>query len=392
MELLFVYDDKVAEDNDGNFYTSSTFSQTVFDRYLQHFEHITLIARKADDTADCSKMNRLNSDKVSVKIIPNLRAGIKDYFSPVKRKMFKDCIRREITPERAVIIRVPSDSGAVAAKYCKKIGKPYLTEAVGCPWDSYRNHSVRGKIMAPFEFLRQRQAVRNADYTVYVTNSFLQRRYPTKGIAAAISDVELQVMDDDVLGRRLESIENRKGRLIIGTAAAIDVPYKGQRYVIEALAKRKAEGDTGYEYHLAGGGDRSFLANLAKSLEVEDQVIFEGSLPHDKMFDWLDGIDLYIQPSTVEAMPRALIEAMSRGLPAIASKVGGMPELVDNEAIFEKRDAEAISEKIKALNKVAMKTMAEVNFVQVKPFQKELLKEKRSQFYADFADLSKRNQ
>jgi glycosyltransferase involved in cell wall biosynthesis len=52
------------------------------------------------------------------------------------------------------------------------------------------------------------------------------------------------------------------------------------------------------------------------------------------VFDWLDAIDIYVQPSRQEGLPRALIEAMSRGLPAFGARTGGIPELIDEKFLF----------------------------------------------------------
>lgn len=388
-ELLFVYDGSVASDDEGNFYAGTAFSQSVFERYLRHFDHITLIAIPERKQTDLSKMNRLDGEKVSVVFLPYLRGSLKDFLSLKKNREFKRIICEQITPDRAVIVRLPSTSGSIAAAYCKKIGKPFLAEIVGCPWDSYRNHSLRGKVLAPFEYLRQRRAVKKASHVVYVTDSFLQKRYPARGLTAAISDVELQSIDDGVIEKRMKKISETGGKLLVGTAAAVDVPYKGQRYVIEAIAKCKARGKNGIEYHLAGGGNKAELENLAKSLGVEDCVVFDGTLPHDEMFCWLDRMDLYIQPSTVEAMPRALIEAMSRGLPAFASRVGGMPDLIGDDALFVNRSINEIANYLAGVDKAEMINMAEKNFNKAKEFDKELLAKKRYDFYAEFAAEAK---
>lgn len=389
MDLVYIYEDKVAQDGNGNYYTGSAFSQAVFDRYLKHFDRITLLMRKAkvepDDMETLSHMNRIESDRIDVVFLPDPRESLKSFLSPELRRRYKKIITDNITDDRAVIIRAPSDSGAIAAKYCKKIEKPYLAEAVGCPWDSLWNHSTSGKVLAPFMWLKMRHTMKNAAYAVYVTDKFLQSRYPTDGISAALSDVEILQSSDAVLEKRLEKINSKSETLKIGTAGALHVQYKGQRYVIEALSSLKNKGNTKFEYHLAGGGDNSNLKKLAENLGVSDQVFFDGVLPHDKMFGWLDGLDLYIQPSTVEAMPRALIEAMSRGLPAFASKVGDMPELLDSSDIFHKASSDEIAEMLGCVVKRDVAEMAVRNFKRAQSFEKEKLEQRRNVFYAQFA-------
>ena len=396
MDMVFVYEDKIAQDAAGNYYTGSAFSQEVFDRYLQHFDHITLLMRKSDvdpnDTETMSKMNRISSENIEVVLLPNTSASVKAYLDPRIHAEFKRIVLNELKPDRAVILRAPSDSGTIAADYCHSHGIPYLAEAVGCPWDSLWNHSMKGKVLAPKMRDDMRRVMRNASYAVYVTSEFLQGRYPTNGKSAAISDVELQPIDNDILEKRLKKIRSHSGKFKVGTAGALHVAYKGQRYMIEALSKLKEQGNITFEYHLAGGGDSSMLQSLAEQLGVSDQVIFDGVLRHDQMFSWFDDLDLYIQPSIVESMPRALIEAMSRGLPALGSIVGGIPELLGEDCIFPRKDVKAISELLEELYPAGMCSMAERNFMRAKQFQKDLLEKKRFDYYSAFAAKAKEKQ
>lgn len=216
MDLLYVYDDKIACDRDGNYYTGSAFSQEIFDRYLAQFDTLTLVMRRApvspDDVQTLARMNRLTDARIRVVFYPDRRESLRAFLSLRRYREIRQIITRSITPERAVIVRVPSDAGTIAARFCRRIGKPFLAEAVGCPWDSLTHHSLRGKVLAPGAWLRMRWCMRHAPYAVYVTNAFLQRRYPTHGISAAISDVELAPADAAVLARRLEKICTHSGQ------------------------------------------------------------------------------------------------------------------------------------------------------------------------------------
>ena len=396
MDMVFVYEDKIAQDAEGNYYTGSAFSQEVFDRYLQHFDHITLLMRKADvdpnDVETLGKMNRIDRERIDVVILPNTSASIRSFLDPRVHAQFKQAVLNELKPDRAVILRAPSSSGTIAADYCRANGIPYLAEAVGCPWDSLWNHSMKGKALAPGMWKDFRRTMRNADYAVYVTSEFLQRRYPTKGKSAAISDVELQPMDDAILEKRLEKIRSHSGNIKLATAAAVNAAYKGQQFVIEALAKLKAQGNTSFEYHLAGGGDPSALRDLAERLGVSDQVVFEGSLPHEAMFSWLDEMDLYIQPSLQEGLPRAVVEAMSRALPALGAHTGGIPELLGEDCIFPRKGTDEIAAMLLQISAEEMLSMAKRNFAHAKQFQKELLEQKRYEFYSAFAAQAKEKQ
>lgn len=391
MDLLLVYEDKAALDREGNVYIGTAFSNSALECYFQHFDQVIMLVRHADvspdDTKRLSGMNKVTTNRLSVVFLPNPTADMKSFFDPKVHREYKRTVLEQIKPDRAVIVRVPSDSGTIAADYCHKIGKLYLAEAIGCPWDSLWNHSMKGKVLAPIARENMRRVMRNAPYSVYVTNRFLQQRYPTEGITAAISDVELQPMEQDVLDARLAHIRNHRGKIKIATSGGL-VAYKGQHFVIKALASLKRQGITDFEYHLAGSGDDEMFRNLAKELGVENQVIFEGRLSHEQMFSWLDGMDLYIQPSLTEGMPRSLIEAMSRGLPSLGTHTGGIPELLGPDCTFPRKGVDMIAKMTASLTPNGMEKMAKINFDRVKVLQKKVLEQKRYDFYATFSKVA----
>ena len=68
--------------------------------------------------------------------------------------------------------------------------------------------------------------------------------------------------------------------------------------------------------------------------------MFNGVLPSGQpVLNWLDDIDIYVQPSFQEGLPRALVEAMSGGRPAFASTTGGIPELLPADCLHCPGDA-----------------------------------------------------
>ena len=94
-----------------------------------------------------------------------------------------------------------------------------------------------------------------------------------------------------------------------------------------------------------------------QKLDVEEQVKILGPMPHNEVFKWLETIDLYVQPSRQEGLPRALIEAMSRGVPAFGARTGGIPELLDEDFIFSNTNSniDEICRILKSFNKDNMK-------------------------------------
>lgn len=395
MKLVFVHGTKIKEDNKGSYYTGGSYSQSIWNRYLSISNEFSVIARKDPTIYDSEyarrNFNYFDKDKINFIGVPNLTSSLKDFLSIKKRITNKNIISQTLLKNDCVIARLPSSNGDIAISIAKKYKKPYLVEVVGCPWDALWNHSLRGKALAFNSYLRMKRAVKDAPYVLYVTNEFLQNRYPSTGKTIGCSDVALPALDESILDLRLQKIKQmaKHKPIVLGTTAAVDVRYKGQEYVIRAIAELNKQGYN-FEYRLVGGGDKTRLQSIAKKCGVSDKVIFEGSVPHEKVFDYLDNIDIYVQPSQTEGLPRALIEAMSRGCPCIGSNVGGIPELLDNALIFRSGNVKELAAILASFNMEKLIKQAKRNFEISKGYIKEIIETRRNEFLKDFAESVKR--
>src|SRR5699024_5389472 len=131
--------------------------------------------------------------------------------------------------------------------------------------------------------------VKKANYVIYVTEEFLERRYPTKGNYIACSNVTLNSVNDADINNRLEMIDkiDLNNKLIFGTCATIDVVYKGQEDVMKVIHKLVKEGYN-IEYQLVGGGNKKYLESVARKLGISNRVKFIGTLEHKDVFRWLE--------------------------------------------------------------------------------------------------------
>lgn len=389
MKLLFVHDERVKFDNEGNCYTGGAYNNEVWKRYKQFSDSFTVLLRKDNkiykSNFSKNKFNSFDTEGINLVVVENLFDSIKSYLSFTKRKSLKDNIRKQVQKCDLLIVRLPSKNGSEAVKYAKRYNKPFLVEMVGCPWDALWNHSFKGKVRALFSYLITKKCVKYASHVLYVTNEFLQRRYPTKGKSIGCSDVSISSIDDEVLEKRIRKINamDANKSIILGTVGAVDVRYKGQEYIIEAISILNKEGFN-FEYYLVGGGDTDYLKSVAVKNNVLDKVKFLGALPHTEVFNFLDKIDIYIQPSKVEGLPRALVEAMSRACPALGTRIGGIPELLPSDSLFKKAAVNEICDKLRKLDKALLSKSAKNNFLKAKEFDKDVLEEKRVRFYKEF--------
>lgn len=279
------------------------------------------------------------------------------------------------------IVRCHSFVAFRASDLAHRLKKPVLAEAMSCPWDAMWNRSLLGKLIAPYMFMKMRAVMYNADYAIYVTSKFLQQRYPCKKASIGVSNVELPPVSQAVLTQRLDRITAYEhSPIILMTCAAVNVAHKGHRYVIEALALMNSMGIHS-TYYCVGQGDPSTLKKIAEKYGVSDQVVFTGVLPHDEVFSVLDNCDIYIQPSLQEGLPRALIEAMSRGCPCIGAKTAGIPELLPDECIVPKKSAKAIAEVVFSMLHDDLSRFAKENYKTSQAFQKDVLDTRRNAYF-----------
>lgn len=369
-DLLFVTSHKFIKNNKGIF-TSGSLTDEILGRYEKIFGEMSIFSYFIYDSFQNEKM------KISNK---NLYLFSRRNLIGLRKIKI---LSKLITNHKYVIIRGGGINGFLTAMLCKMKKKKYLVEVIGCPWDALTHHSLIGKIIAPFEFLITRNVIKNASFAIYVTKEFLQRRYPSNGKTEFCSDVELNESNEkDILNRRLLKIHEEHKKIILGTAAGVAVKYKGQQYVIKALKYLKDQGCENFEYQLAGTGNQDRLKKLAQNLGIFDKVKFLGLLDHNSIFEWYDSLDIYILPSQQEGLPRSLVEAMSRGLPCIGSKVGGIPELLDSTHILNSAtNIKELANKIHSFTPEEMENAAKINIQKAHEFEKISLSEKRRSFY-----------
>lgn len=115
---------------------------------------------------------------------------------------------------------------------------------------------------------------------------------------------------------------------VVFVTAANLFERKGYHIAIEALAGVRRRGARGH-YIIVGVGEAAYeqrLRGRCKALGISEVVHFVGF--QERVRPYLDAADVYLQPSLMEGFGIAVIEAMARGCPVIASNTGGLPDIV----------------------------------------------------------------
>ncbi|TLU65098.1 glycosyltransferase [Thalassotalea litorea] len=390
MKLLFVHDHPFFHSSDNQYFSGGGLPASVWDRYLKVFDTIDVVGRQGGPLPE-AKINYVLSSRKGVSFFPQKNiSGLRSRYKNISNATHN--LTDLIDNADAIIVRLPSELGLLAVKLCKTKQKPYAVEMVDCPWDGLWNYgSFVAKLYAPLLAWRNRQAVKTSPYTLYVTKEFLQTRYPSpKSVSVNCSNVEISEISEDVLAARLQKISSSKNKVVLGQIGSLKGRFKGVHSVLSVLRKVKSQLPN-FEYRILSSGSTPYYEQMVKDYGLEDVVYFDGPLPSGKpVMDWLDSIDIYLHPSFKEGLPRALIEAMSRGCPAIASNVAGIPELLNEDMMINPGDENHLELLIKRLvaSETLQQRLAQENHSKSKKYHHALLDKKRTDYLKSFASFS----
>jgi len=127
---------------------------------------------------------------------------------------------------------------------------------------------------------------------------------------------------------------------------------KGVEYLIRAFRKIQNKGDDCRLVIAGNGRIKKDLEDLVRELEMIGQVVFAGELEREKLAEELEKCRLLVLPSLSEGLGRVLLEAMAVGKPVVASRVGGIPDIVaegENGFLCPPRDIDCLAGKIQIL-------------------------------------------
>jgi len=125
----------------------------------------------------------------------------------------------------------------------------------------------------------------------------------------------------------LDKLGLAPGLKIIGAIGRLH-REKGQDILLRSFSRLTGEFPELRLVIVSDGPERQNLEALAKSLGVGERVIFTGFVPEPEKY--FSVFDLFVLPSRIEAMPMILMQAMAHAKPIVATNVGGVSELIDD--------------------------------------------------------------
>ena len=118
------------------------------------------------------------------------------------------------------------------------------------------------------------------------------------------------------------------GAFVFGTIAELH-PSKGLSFAVQAISLMSQENPNIHYVILGSGQDHATLAALIDDLGLTDRVHLLGFV--DNASQYIKAFDCFILPSTTEALGLVLLEAGNAGIPVVATNIGGIPEVIEDQ-------------------------------------------------------------
>lgn len=382
-DTLFVYH--------GKYYFKNQEWCNFYKRYLRIFNSLRIAVRceVVDELNSCNIL--IDDTRIEVIDIPNFSGPLeyaKKYFK-IGRALTNICDGCD-----AAIVRLPSTIGQRVARKVIKSHIPYGVEVVYDAEDGWRSEK---KIINRYLWKRIDKEMRETCYTANgiscVTEFYLQKHYYSKKADAFTSHYSTLELPKEFYGFPKKYPE---GKTFTLANAANQIQFNGRKgfnEIIEAISILKKKGVivnakfVGQDYH---NGITQFM-DLSRRLDVEKQIEFMGYLTRPELDDFLSSVDMFVMPTRAEGLPRVIIEAMAKGLPAISTPVSGNPELLDTHFLVKYEDVQTLANRIEELiidKELYEKTSFE-NFNNSQKYEATVLERKRDAFYQKLEQIAK---
>ncbi|MBH8562375.1 glycosyltransferase family 4 protein [Nostoc sp. CENA67] len=381
MRVLVSAPARFALTSDGNLWSQSeSQAYKLWSRYLNVYDEVHILVRAKLHLTPPSGWKKVTGPGIKAVPVPYFVGPwefIKKYISV--RKTISEAVKNA----EAIQLRLPCTIGSEVWRLLPSL-RPYGVEIIADPYDVFAPGSVQHPLSPIFRRLfshELKQQCFKAPAALYVTKKALQQRYPCPNYTDGVSDVclpkEIVLSAPRPLRQGITSF-----RLVfVGTMAQL---YKAPDILIKAVAACVQEGLDLKLIMVGDGKHRTELEAQATALGLKERIYFRGQLSSsDAVRADLDQADLFVLPSYQEGLPRAMIEAMARGLPCIGSTVGGIPELLPPEDMVPPGDVTALAQKIREVVTDAerMASMSARNLETAKEYIDEILSEQRIAFY-----------
>ena len=200
----------------------------------------------------------------------------------------------------------------------------------------------------------ERTVLRYCVDSIIGVSSQIERKYTAEGGVARVTcirngiDLEGKLVQTD-RWRTRKDLGVDTGTCLIGTVGRL-TPVKGIPYLLQAVRILLRQGANVRVLVVGDGSIRSDLMSQTHDLGISENVVFLGH--REDTDELLQTLDIFVLPSLSEGIPMALLEAMAASQAVVASRVGGIPEIVEDGLegfLVEPMDVDGLAERCRRL-------------------------------------------
>jgi len=406
MQLSLTLDHRFFQTPDSKVWTITQCSYDFYCDYLKVFDSVRVISRV------------FPVSRVEPNFLPVEGPGVEFYAMPGYKGPFGFLAQFARVRERAscavpegnaVILRVHGQVANSVEDWLTRRSLPYSLEVTADPYDmlspAANKHLVAPVARRYFTRRLQRQCQR-AVAVSYVTQGYLQKRYPPAldqsegersyaGKTAEVRQCVMAVSDASLSPECFVSSPrtalHNPSCIRIVFVGTLESFYKGPDILVEAVAICKTNGVPVQARFIGIGQHLQTLQKRCIRLGIDDRVEFVGAVTTgEPVRRELDGADLFVLPSRAEGVPRAMLEAMARGLPCLGSAIGGIPELLHEEDLVAPDSPAALASAIAEVFSCQAKVerMSARNLSKAAEYSTVVLANRRREFYRAVKELT----
>lgn len=392
MKLLVATDAHIFRTPDGKYWSKYIYGYNFWTRYLNVFDSVRVVARVKNIDKANEKLELVSGKGVEVYGIPFYQGPkqlLKKYMAIQKRLKGVDngC--------DAALFRMPSQTAQMTYKHISK-NLPVAGEIVYDQMDDVnKSDTLLLKLLNLRIHKNLKRFCATANGVSYVTKESIQKHYPsyarTHGKDAAHFEASYSTITlYDTAFTSARDFTGKKSLCAVLSDVAMNGERKGERTLIKAIKEGR---DKGYDLNaiiIGDGSKRSEFEALADELGIRGNITFTGLLPSsDAVREVMLKADVFVFPSQGEGLPRGILEAMAIGMPVLSTPVGGIPEILDKDCMFDPMDSHGFCNAMCGFldDTEKMTKLSNKNFEIAKQFENTKLQKRRDEFYKKLLEI-----
>jgi len=267
----------------------------------------------------------LNKSDYSINTIPvalKPRSDGRDYFRVARCVLY---LYRILSKESFDLVHTHGYfADIISTPICKILNIPHLTTCHGLIFSKdMRLYNTLG--MLNYRYCKRIISVSSQTKDYLVKNGINESK-----IVVIQNAIQSSYKEEDFVRIRINTrqyLNVPDETLVIGFIGRLS-EEKGVHFLIKAASVLKERNEKFKIIIIGDGPERKQLENLVRSEGLNTDILFAGF--QNSIEEWMPVFDIFVLPSLTEGTPMALLEAMSFGIPVIASAVGGVPRVIEN--------------------------------------------------------------